>query len=249
MGRYLTWMPVAEPAMPRGTFVVFLSLIILLWEFLKIHVIWLLHSCWEDISVSLCSLCQLKYPAASVVTCVMPYVPSWWLVVAALGRTPVPLPHTINTPAAKGNWHRQTIIFSFLYSHMQKQDEEFHCFAPLVTACSCSIESNKRERKRELILVCWVMAMCRLGDCVIGSWRLQATCRNIEGENTSSLLRSVGYNNPFTHRHIPEERNLQPHLFENLWTGKGRRILSCWRHVGCSEYPQDGCRRVLRNVR
>lgn len=175
----------------------------------------------------------------------MPYVPSWWLVVAALGRTPVPLPHTINTPAAKGNWHRQTIIFSILYSHMQKQDEEFHCFAPLVTACNCSIESNKRERKRELILVCWVMAMCRLGDCVIGSWRLQATCPNIEGENTSSLLRSVGYNNPFTRRHIPEERNLQPHRFENLWTGKGRRrILSCWRHVGCSEYPQDGCRRV-----
>jgi uncharacterized protein YebE (UPF0316 family) len=57
-------------------------------------------------------------------------------VVDALGRTPVPLPHTINTPAAKGNWHRQTIIFSSLYFHMQKQDEEFHCFAPLVIVCN-----------------------------------------------------------------------------------------------------------------
>ena len=113
MGRYLIRISVADPAVPCRSLVAFLSLIILLSEFLRVRVIWPLHSWWEDIpsvtvrlllvSMSCCQCSDL---------CVTPYVPTCSSAFAT---------HTINTPAAKGNWRRQTIIFSSLHSHMQNK--------------------------------------------------------------------------------------------------------------------------------
>ena len=135
MGRYLIRIPVADPAVLCRSLVVFLSLIILLSKFLRVRVIWPLHSWWEDIpsvtvrlllvSMSCCQCSDL---------CVTPYVPTCSSAFATHTLLILLLPRAtgadrllylaLSTPTCKTR--RRIPLFCTIGYGMQVQDDSDH---------------------------------------------------------------------------------------------------------------------------
>jgi hypothetical protein len=170
MGRYLIRVPVAEPAMLCGKVVGFRSFIILLSEFLRIHVIWLFTLILRrhlDVTVHLTSFEMSCCQCIDCVECRMcRLVDLWWPPWVALEC----LCHTLLIlvlPRATST-DRQLYLALCTPTCKTRRGISLFCTIGYSMQVQYWIE-RERESEKLIIPVFWGMAMCRLGDWVIGS--------------------------------------------------------------------------------